>query len=172
MKKITQFTLSILSLCFLLASVNSKAEKLPELTLMGIDGQQHAMSDYIGKSKWVIVNIWGPKCPPCVEEMPELQSFHEDHQNKDAIVVGIAIDYPSFGPGNAQDVIAFADDNFISYPLLLGDVHSSEHLGAGPLSGTPTTLLFSPSGKLEAIQVGQITQKILEDFIASNPVQP
>ncbi|WP_214660464.1 TlpA family protein disulfide reductase [sulfur-oxidizing endosymbiont of Gigantopelta aegis] len=155
-----------------MSAANLHAEKIPELSLMGIDDQQHAMSDYIGKGKWVIVNIWGPKCPPCVEEMPELQSFHEDHQNKDAIVVGIAIDYPSFGPGNAQDVREFAEDNFISYPLLLGDTQSSEQLGAGPLSGTPTTLLFTPSGKLEGMQVGAITQKILEDFIASNPVQP
>jgi thiol-disulfide isomerase/thioredoxin len=172
MKTIMRFTFSILSLYFLFASSSIQAEKISDLILMGIDDQQHAMSDYIGKGKWVIVNIWGPKCPPCVEEMPELQSFHEDHQNKDAIVVGIAIDYPSFGPGNAQDVKDFAEDNFISYPLLLGDVHSSEHLGGGSLSGTPTTLLFTPSGKLEAMQVGQITQKLLEDFLVENQAQP
>ena len=162
----SKLLISLLTFFVLNYSGFVSAQKLPNLTLLGLDGEKHSIQEYIGKGKWVVVNIWGPKCPPCVDEMPELQSFHEDHKDKNAIVIGIALDYPSFGPGNKQDVSRFAEDNFISFPLLLGDAQSTEHLGAGSLRGTPTTLLFSPSGKLEGMQVGQITQQIIENFIA------
>ena len=146
----------------------SNAQNAAKLSLIDLDGKNHSISDYFTQNKWVIVNIWGPKCPPCVDEMPDLQNFHEDHKDKDAIVLGVALDFPSFGPANVDDVREFADDYFISFPLLMGDAHTIRHLGGGPLRGTPTTLLFSPGGNLEEIQLGQITQKILEDFISKH----
>lgn len=158
--------MSILAVIMMACSAFVSAQKLPELSLQGLDGKKHSIQEFLGKNKWVIINIWGPKCPPCVAEMPELQSFHDDHKDNNAIVVGIALDYPSFGPANEQEVRQFAEDNFISFPLLLGDAKSIEHLGAGPLAGTPTTLLFDPSGKLDAMQVGQITQQLIEDYLA------
>lgn len=145
---------------------NTHAEKAPNLTLMGLDGKKHPMSEYIGKDKWVVVNIWGPKCPPCLAEMPDLQNFHDAHKDKDAIVLGIALDFPRFGPANEKEVRQFVEDYFISFPVLLGDAQSINFLGGGSLRGTPTTLLFSPSGTLEGMQVGQITQKVIEDFMA------
>lgn len=163
--------LTLITLLVLNFSSLASAEKSPDLTLLGLDGKKHSISEYLGKNKWVVVNIWGPKCPPCVAEMPDLQNFHDDHKNNNAIVVGIALDYPSFGPANEQDVRNFAEENFISFPLLLGDVRSIEHLGAGSLQGTPTTLLFDPSGKLEAMQVGQITQQIIEDYLLKTKQQ-
>jgi thiol-disulfide isomerase/thioredoxin len=144
------------------------AQTAPDLTLKGLDGKLHSMHKYIGKDKWVVVNIWGPKCPPCIEEMPELQSFHDKHKDKAAIVLGIALDFPSFGPANEKEVHQFVEDYFISFPVLLGDAQSIDFLGGGSLKGTPTTLLFSPSGNLEASHVGSITQKIIENFIAKS----
>lgn len=143
----------------------SYAQAAPELILKGLDGQNHSVNEYIGKGKWTIVNIWGPKCPPCIDEIPELQNFHDDHKNKDAIVLGIALDFPSFGPAKERDVLAFSEDYFISFPVLLGDAQSITHLGGGQLRGTPTTLLFDPAGKLRSVQIGQVTQRKLERFI-------
>jgi len=158
---------SIISLfiLFFMSSLNSVFAQIPTLTLKGIDNKPHSVAEFIGQDKWVIVNIWGPRCPPCVDEMPELQNFHDDHKDLDAIVLGIALDFPSFGPANRQDVLKFVDDYFISFPVLLGDAMSISHLGGGRLQGTPTTLLFSPHGKLEAVQVGTVTQAGIEKFI-------
>lgn len=137
----------------------------PNVTLQGLDGKSHHLSEYIGQGKWVVLNIWGPRCPPCIEEMPELVIFHEDHQTKDAIVVGIALDYPSFGKAKVDEVARFVEDYEISFPVLLGDGDVASRLSGGPLEGVPTTLLYSPQGKLEAVQVGAVTQQIIEDFI-------
>jgi len=138
----------------------------PDVSLADLDGKQHHLSEYIGKGKWVFFNIWGPRCPPCVEEMPDLQDFHDAHKDKDAIVVGMALDYPSFGYADVEEVREFVDDYFITFPILLGDGRTIESIDDSMLQGTPTTLVFDPSGKLFAKQLGALSREVLEKFMA------
>lgn len=148
-----------------LLSISASAASAPDLKLDGLDGKSYPLGDYIGKGKWVVVNIWGPRCPPCVEEMPELQQLHDAHRDKNLIVVGIAVDFPSFGQAKPAEVKKFVEDHFISFPILLGSEAIVPKLGAGPLLGTPTTLIYRPDGQLVARQVGQVTKKMIEDYV-------
>lgn len=150
----------------LLSALGGVAAGAPPITLKGLDGADHPLSEYIGRGKWVVLNVWGPACPPCVDEMPELQAYYDAHKDKDAIVVGVAIDYPSFGYAKVDQVRRFVDEYFISFPILLGDANIASQFGGGPLEGTPTTFVFTPDGDLVAMQLGAVTQKIIEDFIA------
>lgn len=141
------------------------AEAANDVQLEGLDGQKHAVSEYIGKGKWTVLNIWGPKCPPCRDEMPDLVQFHDAHKDSDAIVVGIAIDFPSYAYAVKKDVVAFAEDFMIDFPLLLSDSTVTERLGLGHLEGLPTTYMYNPEGKVVGVQVGGISKEILENFI-------
>ena len=38
------------------------------------------LDDFLGK--WLIVNYWADWCPPCIKEMPELESFYIDNKQK------------------------------------------------------------------------------------------
>jgi len=157
-----------LTIFSLLAVLSSNAFASLDISLKSIDDSQHKVSEYIGHGKWVVLNIWGTRCPPCREEMPELVRFHDEHNNSDAIVVGIAIDFPSYGYANQVEVASFADDYLIDFPILLSDSNITSRLGLGPLEGLPTTYLFNPSGKIVGVQVGGITKKILEEVINKN----
>jgi thiol-disulfide isomerase/thioredoxin len=130
-----------------------------------LDGGMHEFDKYISKGKWTVLNIWGTECPPCRDEMPDLVSFHDDHKDRDAIVVGIAIDFPSYGYAKKKEVIQFADDFMIDFPILLSDSSVTEQLGLGVLQGLPTTYMYTPEGELVGVQVGGINRKILEEFI-------
>jgi thiol-disulfide isomerase/thioredoxin len=56
------------------------------------DGKTLAMSSFRGKP--LLVNFWATWCPPCIEELPLLNSFHE--ANKASFqVLGLAVDQPS-----------------------------------------------------------------------------
>ena len=146
-----------------------------DISLKSIDDSPHKLAEYIGNGKWVVLNIWGTRCPPCREEMPELVRFHDEHKDNDAIVVGIAIDFPSYGYANRIEVSSFAEDYLIDFPILLSDSRITEKMGLGRLQGLPTTYMFNPSGNIVGMQVGAITRKILDDFIeknrAANPEQ-
>lgn len=45
----------------------------PPLSLSGVDGKQHALTDYRGKV--IVINFWATWCGPCVKEMPSLQNL-------------------------------------------------------------------------------------------------
>jgi len=154
------FLLSIISV-----GISSNADASLDIALESIDESHHKLSEYIGQGKWVILNIWGTRCPPCREEMPELVRFHDEHKNSDAIVLGIAIDFPSYGYAKKNEVIDFSNDYLIDFPLLLSDSTITSKMGLGYLEGLPTTYIFEPSGKVVGMQVGGITKKILENFI-------
>ena len=160
----------LFALCIALF-VSANAYASLDVSLKSIDGSSHKLSEYIGHGKWVVLNIWGTRCPPCREEMPELVHFHDEHKDNDAIVVGIAIDFPSYGYANKDEVIAFAEDYFIDFPVLLSDSTITQQLKLGQLEGLPSTYLFNPDGKVVGMQVGSITQKILEDVIKKMKLQ-
>jgi len=164
----TRINLIIILLITLLIG---NASASPDISLKSIDDSEHKLSEYIGQGKWVVLNIWGTSCPPCREEMPELVQFHDEHKNKDAIVVGIAIDFPSFGYAKQDEVISFADDYFIDFPILLSDSSITEKIGLGRLEGLPTTYMFNPNGEVVGMQVGGITKIILEKFINKNKTE-
>ncbi|MEJ2611529.1 MAG: TlpA disulfide reductase family protein [Candidatus Thiodiazotropha sp.] len=132
--------------------------ELVDFELQGMDGKSYRLSDYRGK--WVVVNYWATWCPPCREELPELEVFHSNHKDKDAVVLGIAmekIDIPRLK--------SFVDEQFLSYPILLIEPAARTELGRVP--GLPTSFLVNPKGELVARQVGPITQADLESFIES-----
>lgn len=137
----------------------------PDIALPDLEGKPHPLSEFIGTGQWTFVNIWGPGCPPCQEELPELVQFHDDHKDRDAIVLGIALDYPSFGKPDAEEVAAFVADYLVEYPVLLGYPDMMEAFEAGPLAGMPTTLAYTPEGELVAVQTGRITREIIENFM-------
>ena len=138
----------------------------PDIKLMGLDEKMHHLSEYIGNGKWTIVNIWGPKCPACIEEIPDLVLFHEAHYETDATVLGIALDFPSYGYADLEEVTEFTDSYFIDYPMLLADGEITTQLGANRLKGTPTILAFNPDGELVGEHVGIITKDGIEEFIS------
>ena len=127
-----------------------------DMPLFAIDGKNINLNDFQGN--WVVVNYWATWCPPCIEEMPELQAFHDDNINKGAIVIGINIE--SIGK---QRLESFLDRYSISYPIFISQPSQKSELGLMP--GLPTTFLVSPEGEVVARQIGPVTRKMIEMFI-------
>ncbi len=128
-----------------------------EMEFEALDGSTAKLSDYRGK--WVVVNFWATWCPPCREEMPELQAFHDHHAETDGVVLGLNMEVLS-----SEDIQSFLEDYFVTYPnFKLGGPVSQTPLGQVP--GLPTTFLVSPAGTVEARQVGAVTREMIENFI-------
>jgi len=127
-----------------------------EMPLVGIDGENINLSDLQGN--WVVVNYWATWCPPCIEEMPELQAFHDDNVDKGAIVIGINTELLS-----KQQLKSFLDKLSIIFPIFRSRPEQKSELGLIP--GLPTTFLVSPEGKVVARQIGPVARKMIEMFI-------
>lgn len=133
----------------------------------GLDGRQHALSEYLTQSKWTVIGVWGPRCRYCHDEMPERELMHRA-RSADINVIGIAVDYPSMGYAKANEVREFVGKHRLSYPILLSDGEIVPALGGGEFIGTPTTLIFNPQGQLVVRQPGRVSNKVIEDYIAKS----
>jgi thiol-disulfide isomerase/thioredoxin len=127
-----------------------------DMPLTDVHGNKTNLNSYQGQ--WVVVNYWATWCPPCIIEMPELQNFHDDHSDKDAVVLGINTELIG-----KQQLLEFLDDYFITYPVFTSKPIQQSELGEIP--GLPTTFLVSPQGEVVARQVGPVTREMIEQFI-------
>ena len=127
-----------------------------DMPLTAVDGSQDNLRNYQGK--WPVVNYWATWCPPCIVEMPELQSFHDEHASKNAVVLGINSEVIS-----RPRLQEFLEDYFITYPNFVSTPAQQSELGLIP--GLPTTFLVNPDGKVVARQVGPVTREMIEQFI-------
>ena len=140
----------------ILFAVTGVAEPV-DYSLPDVNGKKHSLADYRGK--WVIVNYWATWCPPCQEEIPDLVEFHDRHKDDDAVVIGI-----NFEDIGEEQLSAFVDSFLISYPILRSEPLAETPLGSIP--GLPTTFIIAPDGSPVARQVGPVTGKQLDDYIA------
>lgn len=142
---------------FLLA-IFSSVVAAADFSFKDIAGKQHDLADYRGK--WVLVNFWATWCPPCLKEIPDLIALHDQHKNKDLVVIGIATDYD-----NPKRIADFVRDRRISYPVVLGNDAIVAQIGR--VEGLPMTYLYNPQGKIVAYNVGSLTKKEIEDYIGA-----
>jgi thiol-disulfide isomerase/thioredoxin len=100
----------------------------------------------------LLVNFWATWCPPCVEELPLLESFYQQQKAKGWRLLGIAIDQPSA-------VRSWLQRSPLSFAIALGGLQGSEmskQLG-NAAGGLPFSVLFSPRGEVLERKLGQLS---------------
>jgi peroxiredoxin len=110
---------------FLLSKGGSKGVKIigvgdqaPNFTLTSLDGKQVTLSDLRGKV--VMVHFWATWCPPCVEEMPTLQTLNQRFLGKDFELLAVSVD-----EDGAAGVGSFMQRNRLNVPVLLDPAHAT-----------------------------------------------
>jgi thiol-disulfide isomerase/thioredoxin len=61
-----------------------------DFNLVDKDGQQINLKDYQGKT--VVLNFWASWCPPCIAEMPTIQTFYDEINKDEVKLVLVALD--------------------------------------------------------------------------------
>lgn len=145
--------LHYLSYCLLLMLFSnlSFAEGISTATFKDINGKQHQYTDF--KGQWLIVNYWATWCPPCLEEIPELLAFQENHP-KELAILGMDLEEIE-----TDKLSTFADEYFMDYPII--PIEEARKAALGSIKGLPTTFIINPEGKIAVAHIGAITQKDL-----------
>lgn len=133
-------------------------QNAPNFQLNNIKGEVVNLSDF--KGKVVLLNFWATWCPPCVEEMPEMQDFYDD-RNADKIEI-LAINATNFERSSTMP-IDFVKQHQLTFPILLdseGDV-----VELYKVRFFPTTYILDEDGVIREIISYPLEKESIEEFI-------
>ena len=136
------------------AANDTEAEAFWKLAFDTPDGQSLPMRGFRGKP--LLLNFWATWCPPCIEELPLLNSFYAANKTKNWQVLGLAVDQPSA----VRKWLQAKPLDFAVGMAGLDGTALSKSLGntAGAL---PFTAVFGPAGQLLYRKTGKVLSEDL-----------
>ena len=114
------------------------------------NGKSQKVESFLGKGKWTIVMMWASDCHICNREAHQYVDFHMIHSDTDATVLGISLD----GDSRKKEAEKFIKKHSVDFPNLIAEPETVgrfyQELTGQYFAGTPTFLIYSPTGELKA----------------------
>ncbi len=123
-----------------------------------VGGQEVNFSDLLGQ-KPIVLNFWAGLCPPCRAEMPDLQEFNDEFEDR-ALLLGIDIGQFT-GLGNPEDAQKLLDELGVTYPA--GFTTDGGIIRDYEVLGMPTTVFIDAQGKIFNKWTGALNREVLEE---------
>ena len=142
-------------LVFALLPVVNQASDNTDYELRDMDGKSHQVSD--NRGKWLIINFWATWCPPCIQEMPELERFYQQNSSS-AQVWGV-----TFEDTDKATIRQFIEQLGITYPVL--GYGQDPLTGFGTVTVLPTTFVIDKQGLFLHRFEGPITAQNIAKII-------
>jgi thiol-disulfide isomerase/thioredoxin len=135
----------LLAIFFLICSISIYADerKAADFTLKDLSGKEVSLSDY--KNKIVLLNFWATWCPPCINEMPDLERIYQNYKDKDVQLLGMTVS------SKLSQIPKLVKSTGVTYPILVNadDVVADY----GGFNSIPQTFIIDQDGNI----VKQIT---------------
>ncbi|RZJ91439.1 MAG: TlpA family protein disulfide reductase, partial [Chryseobacterium sp.] len=114
----------------------------PDFILSDLKGKKWRLSSLKGKT--VVLNFWFTTCPPCIQEIPELNKLTETYKGGGVVFLGL-------GRDDAATIKSFLKTHPFRYTLL----ENADSAGAlYQVSSYPTSMVIDPKGIIRFIQIG------------------
>ncbi len=132
-----------------------------DLEAIDENGESHALSEYAGKGKWVLLDFWASWCGPCRAEMPNVKKAYRKYHDKGFEIVGFSFD------DKKRAWVKAINDMDLTW------IHLSDLKGWGSIAaevyeieGIPDNLLIDPKGKIVAHDLrGEDLEQTLAQFL-------
>lgn len=141
-------------------ALKNTAEGIPFADIKGKDaeGNPAALSDYVGKGNYVLLDMWASWCGPCKGEIPNLLKLHNQYKDKGLTVLGL------FVWDKEENLKKAVEEEGIVWPQII-DVDTSA-MNVYGVDGIPHIILFAPDGTiLKRYLRGQDMIKAVEEVM-------
>lgn len=136
--------------------------KAPAFTLQDMRGENVSLSDF--KGQIVILNFWATWCPPCRQEMPELNKMDAELK-KSGEATFLAINLTDGRRETKAKVSQFMESNKYGFRVLLDPEADTAEIFT--IRGIPTTLVIDREGVLREQIVGATTRDRIMSVVKS-----
>ena len=118
-----------------------------------LGASEMALSELEGRP--LVLNFWARFCTPCWSEMPELQDFYEEYDDRVRL---LGIDVGQFtGLGSHKDAGKLLDSLGITYPA--GYTDDGRVVRDYQIKAMPTTAFITAEGEVFRLWTGSITRE-------------
>ncbi|PJF43758.1 MAG: hypothetical protein CUN55_07465 [Phototrophicales bacterium] len=129
-------------------------QPVPTVTLTNLTGETFTLDDYRGKI--IVLNFWATWCTPCIEEMPTLQAFYDNHTDEDFTILLVT------DPEDGQDretIEQFLKDLDITLPVAFSEYGQLHNLFGVQM--IPSTYFIDVNGIVRNRWIGPIDTESL-----------
>ncbi|MDX1668129.1 MAG: TlpA disulfide reductase family protein [Limnobacter sp.] len=116
------------------------------------------------QGRMTVVNFWATWCPPCVEEMPELDELYQHELRPAGIeLIGVAVD-------RKENVDEFLQSTPVNYPIVLTGFEGTQlakNLGNSQ-GGLPFTVVLDEEGNVLLKKAGRIQMDTLRNALPAS----
>ncbi|HET6978092.1 MAG TPA: TlpA disulfide reductase family protein [Pyrinomonadaceae bacterium] len=125
----------------------TRASSIVNMGWQTAEGKRSVFSEY--KGKVLILDFYATWCVPCRDSIPHLIGLQKKYEDKGLQVIGLNVG----GPGDEQEIPAFAKEFGILYPLAKPD-DDLVSLLLSDSDAIPQTFVFDRQGQLVQRFVG------------------
>ena len=144
---------------YTLPSKADKESKMKSLSLTGLDGVAHSLSDW--KGKVIVINFWATWCSPCLYEIPSFVTYQEEYQARGLQIIGVGLD-------EVRKLRNVQRSLEINYPVLVADpaVYGGLMERWGNSSGVvPYSVVIGQDGQVKHTHHGLLSREDFDEFV-------
>jgi thiol-disulfide isomerase/thioredoxin len=139
------------------AATTDSRPMAPEFQVTLFDGTVFDFADHLRlDGRPVLLNLWASWCPPCRQEMPDLDAAAQRHP--EVLFLGVAVE------DDAESAATTAGELGVSYPV--GFDADGSVARAFPSPGLPTTFLIDRDGRIIGAVYGGLDADDIDSLLA------
>ncbi|MES2830070.1 MAG: TlpA disulfide reductase family protein [Bacteroidota bacterium] len=125
-------------------STTSKQTTMPDASFTDVKGATILLSQL--KGKVVFINFWATWCPPCIAEMPSINTLYSKYKdNQNVVFIMVDVD------GKMEASTAFMQKREFKLPVYISASETPQEYFSGSM---PTTVILDKSGNIVFRHVG------------------
>ena len=126
-----------------------EGNKFVDFTLTDLSEESRQLSDYIGKSRYTLLDFWASWCGPCISLFPKLKDFYNKYDRDDLEIISISIDVKKDAWMNAVIKQELPWKHLATLSSLLNNDVQEKYA----FKGIPHTVLLDDKGNIIATNI-------------------
>lgn len=133
---------------------NDTSNQYADFTIKQPDGTSASLSDYVGRSRYLLVDFWASWCGPCSKLTPTLKELYNKYHSQGLDILGVAV------WDKAEDTLKAIENTGTPWPHILDAQRIPTDLYK--IEGIPYLILIDASGNI--VMQGNPDKKFIKEL--------